>query len=355
MEGQTLVALISACIALVSMLVTFAVSREARRSSATTQNDIQRFQRDLKRLEDDLIVRRDEGKARRDYEYEALKRLYHECSPLRFQLAEHCGQLLSRIHGLALSAAEGSLDGPNSWLSSRAERYYRRSTEYRLLAPLAAYTLLHRRLTHLDLSLDPDLHVLYQLSKALARVMADDFEIAALGDQPLPYDPHAEVTKEIRDATPATYLQQGVPRGILENAVESMIATDAGVPRVMSFLEFEAAMDNSQSRVHAAVDRIRYLFRDFHPATRPVMWRVLLAMASLCRAIQNWTQHKPAEVPTFRELTAIPADAARKYQWQRNGATGSESPDSALKAAAQYVTRYVEPQVQPLLAARVPA
>ena len=68
-----------------------------------------------------------------------------------FELSELAGRALGRIVGLARTAADGDLDEARSWLN---REYYRRSTYYRLLAPLAIRQLLRRKLTHLDLIVD---------------------------------------------------------------------------------------------------------------------------------------------------------------------------------------------------------
>jgi len=45
-------------------------------------------QKDLETLKSELADERAESDARRDYEYDARKRLYEECEPLLFQLIE---------------------------------------------------------------------------------------------------------------------------------------------------------------------------------------------------------------------------------------------------------------------------
>src|SRR5918911_1647153 len=94
----------------------------------------------LKNLESELANKAAERDARRDYEYEAKKRLYHEIEPYLFLFSELSESALSRIFRLALVAKEGE-----GWLS--APGYFINSTIYRLIAPLAAFKLIQRRLT----------------------------------------------------------------------------------------------------------------------------------------------------------------------------------------------------------------
>lgn len=57
-----------------------------------------------------LINERLDRDALRDYEYEARKRLYRECGPILFQLAEQAEAMYYRIIGLAGTARQGNHD-----------------------------------------------------------------------------------------------------------------------------------------------------------------------------------------------------------------------------------------------------
>ena len=61
----------------------------------------------------------------------------------QFQLSEQAASAVSRIQGIARAAAEGNLEpGPDSWLTSQKDRYYRTNTEIdymRLLPPAGCY------------------------------------------------------------------------------------------------------------------------------------------------------------------------------------------------------------------------
>jgi hypothetical protein len=121
--------------------------------------------RDNQKAIEELRNRYAENKAERDairdYQYEAQKRIYHECGPIVFQLAELSEAAFYRITNLAQTARHGNLEpGPHSFLRSE---YYRVSTIYRLLAPSAALKLMQRRLTLVDLSLDYAMHRQYTL------------------------------------------------------------------------------------------------------------------------------------------------------------------------------------------------
>jgi hypothetical protein len=54
---------------------------------------------------------------------------------------------------------------------------------------------------------------------------------------------------------------------------------------VISFAEFEGKIEEAQGHLHESFKRISYLFEDFHPRSRPVLWRELLAQAHLYQAL----------------------------------------------------------------------
>lgn len=76
-------------------------------------------------LKNELDIKKDEQTARRDYEYEARKRLYNKFDPLLFQFNELSKSALKRIGEFTREAEEGHL---SSWLSETvAEGYYLKS------------------------------------------------------------------------------------------------------------------------------------------------------------------------------------------------------------------------------------
>jgi hypothetical protein len=285
MQPQIWAAIVAATASLLVALVSLVTSRR-------TQHRAQDNQKELEELKDQLASRASTRNAWLAYEFEARKRLYEECAPLAFQLSEHSERALGRIYGLARTAADGDLDPGKSWLG---RGYYANSTYYRLLAPLSIGRLFRRRLTHLDLSIDPNMRWQYALIKVLMDSFTDDFELAGkVGEVELErrdwigYRPHAPEAADRRVAEPATYWQQGIPRGILEDAITALIVDDE---RIMDFLEFQARRDDGQSDVHRAFSRIGYLFSGFHPRERPVLWRVLVAQAGLYEAVLRAPRH----------------------------------------------------------------
>jgi hypothetical protein len=331
LDLKIVVALISAFASLVVAVVTY---------FATRSN-----QRDIEDLKAELLEKKAERDALRDYEYEARKRLYHECAPLMFQLLEQAEGVLNRVRNLARTASQGNLEPGQTWLS---RKYYRLSTMHRFLEPLATLKLVQNRLTLLDLSLDPYLYCQYSLAKQIYYSFADDFDLRKATDPPLDYDPHSEYAESERATNPKVYWQQGVPIGILDNAVHSLITNESeGASRVLRFAEFESEYDRKGSAVRRAFDRIGYLFEDFHPRTRPVLWRILISQAALYRALLH-TRSGDRLALDLAALATFPRAERGSFDWRMQGEQVDDAVvldvpfDAAGKYLSQPIARLVE-------------
>lgn len=278
-----------AVIALVASIITAVVT-----AIFSKRNDIR-----LKQIEHDLDTKKAEQDARRDYGYEAKKRLYQECEPILFQFAELSDSALRRIYALARNAMNGNLGPERYWLST--DHYFMRSTIYRLLAPLGAFKILQHRLTGIDLNLDQVINVQYLLAKCLYYTFSSANDLAK-SEPSIPYDPD-QIGEDVRGLNeeqkrvnikdkPEKFWLQGLKVGTLDKLVESLVFTGSdGSSRIMSFGEFEKTyFDKGSSGNESDTRRFETfmtLFSFFHPKTRPVLWRILVAQAFLYTAIQN--------------------------------------------------------------------
>jgi len=261
--------------------------------------------RSLAELESRLSRENDAAKAKQDYEYEARKRLYAELYPLAYQLQMTSLSALHRIMNLALAAREGHLAaGDDNWLTGR-DPYYFTNTLHSLLAPLAVYELMTRKLTSLDLRLDRDLHLIQLVARKAYSGMRSDYDLVAprypsiaLGPDHRRYEP-----PEIRpDAMPGEGAQrwvwrQGLYSGQISQAVDVLLKAEKNSIRALTYAEFAKALGGADLRAHdppaGATEHAMWrslrplsdVFRDFHPARRPVTWRILLAQGACYRAI----------------------------------------------------------------------
>lgn len=275
-SGIVNAAVVAAIVTAVAALIVAVLNIAATRSN----------QRDVERLRDDLQRAREDRNARRDYEYEARKRLYTECEPLLFQLAQMAEAARSRVLSLARSARTEDLRStPDGWLTGQG--YYLLTTMYRFVAPAAVFRLIQRRLTFVDLSLDRHIALRYELGRCLYRSYRRDFEVASM--QPvLTYDPDKRVSDEERRSHPEWFGKQGIYAGVLDNLADALIVLEPDQPsRCMTNGEFEHAYKDEQSAIHQQFRSVARLFTGFHPRTRPVLWRLLVVQLYLHEALMR--------------------------------------------------------------------
>lgn len=308
-DPKILIALIAAFASLAVAIFNYFGSRKA--------------QREIEILKAENAERKSETDARRDYEYEARKRLYEECEPLLFQLYEVSENALHRVYSLARTARQGNLDPGSSWLDGPG--YYMTSTIYNLLAPVAVFKLIHRRLTFVDLAVEPHIKAQYNLAKAVYVSFTDAFDFARMKPE-IPYDPNNARWKQMRAQRPTQYWQQGLPVGRLDVAAEGLLLSEkSDALRLRSFGEFEQEFHNSASAVHASFLLVSDIFLDFHPNLRPVLWRMLITQAHIYRTLLRIGSSGPrgAGIP----IQPIPQEKRKDFEWRK---TPSEAPDEKV-------------------------
>jgi hypothetical protein len=309
----------------------------------------------LKHLENDLAIKKAEQDARRDYEYEARKRLYQECEPILFQFSELSESALRRIYALARNAKEGNLGPERYWLST--DHYFIRSTIYRLIAPMAAFRLLQYKLTNIDLKLVQTINIQYMLAKILYYTFSSSQDLAQT-EPTIPYDPDyigaeskgltEDEKKELRIRYPERYWLQGLKVGALDILAESLILVNKDVgTRIKSFGEFEREFFESPEGTGIPVVDKRFkvfltLFSFFHPKTRPVLWRVLITQAYIYNAITKIHTAGDLNITNFDQLKKIINIEGTKLKcnWrQPNETVSNEDFDLPFKASENYLRR----------------
>jgi hypothetical protein len=279
------------------------------------------FQEKLTALKATLDDRNSASAARRDYEYEARKRLYDEVEPLLFQVYEALEEAHHRVRSLARTARNGNL----GWLAG--DGYYLTSTVYKLLLPVAHLRLIQRRMTFVDLGLDPHIELRYLLLKLHARSFTDDF-IFAQTSPPLPYDPnHAEWPKK-REENPAVYARQALTVGDLECVADLLIVRDGEKSRAMSYGEFDGLV--TKSLIDENLLEAFMLFRGFSPQRKPVLARLLVAQACLSGFILSIYHAGDATGSLRQRYDEVVNDAlAGEVSWGQDHEDG-------VKVAAEY-------------------
>lgn len=230
----------------------------------------------LETLKADLMARGSAQSARRDYEYEARKRLYAEVEPLFFALYEASEECFYRIRSLVRSARQGRLGiAQDSWMEH--DGYYLISTAFKIVLPSVIYRLIQRRLTFVDLSLDEIIRLRYLIIKNFAHSFTDHFDFAALPPS-LPYHPTWDSDASSLENR-RIKRHQGIITGDFENILDEMIVHESDGLRPISLGEFEKRIKTSSEESY--ISTLLRLYRGFAPNTDPVLARMLLAQAGL--------------------------------------------------------------------------
>jgi hypothetical protein len=265
-----------------------------------------------------------ERNARRDYEYEARKKLYAECEPLLFQFVELGERAIWRIKDFAIFGREHRLAGePDSLFD---DEYYRVATTYRIFSPFVVFSLMQRVLTLVDLSLDARIKAYYELGRVLVGSFNDDYALAATVPSLPEYDQTADDDRQV------------IVYGDLTTAAEGLIVERAGEkPRCMTFGEFAAY--SASRKKHESLDAVSAFITSIDPRKTPVAWRMLIVQYSVHRAFHRLSLVSSEAVQgkmSFDFVDEIPMDARADFDWR-------DSPDEATDEAVL---------VAPLAAAR---
>jgi hypothetical protein len=316
---------------------------------------VRKTQTELQKSQAAITEVQAEQQSRRDYQHEARKRLYHEFEPLIFELMESSENATDRIRGIARSARRGDLPG---WFLSN--EYYIASTMYYLIVPVAVYKLMRRRLTAVDLRLDSNIATLYRFTKQIAWCFTDDFALAKDKNLPqlsLDYTPNDRSWEERRregETGEKKFWRQGIPYGRLDNAAECLIVREYepdGDLRIVSFGEFESEWHKAGSNTQRTFAIVQDVFTGFHPRTRPVLWRILIAQAHLYYAILRFHQQTQT-VNDMVVINSVPAEDRGRYRWTEE-ADEQEWRDleAAFCMAEAYFQKHLPPEMVALTSA----
>jgi hypothetical protein len=293
--------------------------------SLLTAKSNRKHDSEIERLKDQLGTRRDEESARREYEYQARKRLYKECEPLLFQLIEASETALSQINGIISRVKTTDV-------KVFREEYNLKTTAYYLLVPCAVFKMIRRRLTMVDLQVDPMIYTHYILAKSVYLSYTHDFSLARpeLGKR-LDYNPYVNEWRKKREENPQVYRMQGFPLGRLDNAIDALTAHDEKTgDRFISFGEFEGKFDAIEDNdVNSPLGTAKDIFFEFHPSTRPILWRILIVQALLYRCILELSWRRRMSSDAIREF--LITSVHEKEIAESNSSTSMQNLDDNIK------------------------
>jgi hypothetical protein len=315
-DAKVLVATIAAAAsivaALISAFVSYRTARDARVAAAQLEEQKGRLSKELALENARLTQMAADRNARRDYEYDARKRLYSEIEPLLFQLYEALEEAHYRVRSVARTSRDNNLPG---WLGG--DGYYLSSTMYKLILPVVHYRLMQRQITFVDLRVDETIRIRYLLLKLYARSFTDDFVFASI-EPSLEYDPNYN-TRKSRHNSSAVYMHQGLVLGDLENICDALIIAEAeakGRMRAVGFSEFQTRF--SDPAFIDSLGELASLFTGFRPAKRPVLARMLIAQAVMAQLILS-TYNQPTPVDTLHvrlESITSSKNVSRALAWE---------------------------------------
>jgi len=292
-------------------------------------------QTEIEILKSELAEKKSDNDARREYEFEARKRLYQEYEPLLFQLMEASENALHRIQSLARTARHGDLNDIG-WLSQF--NYYTKSTLYKLLVPIAIYQIMQKKLTLLDITVDNSIGLRYKIVKQIYLSYTDDFEFARLIEN-IYYEPNNIDWQVKREDNPKSFWRQGLPMGLLDKTIDILIEKDEhGKERVISYGEFEKKLGDIGNNKNADIHLSRDIFYKFHPESRPILWRILIAQSFLLKALLALQNLKPESITqdVIRKLLVHYDDESLNvFRWS-NDKSFSDQIEEPFRVAVKY-------------------
>jgi hypothetical protein len=276
----------------------FAYAGQRRLADATAAANRVRDQR-LAHLERETA----QETALRAYEYEARKRLYAEVRPLLFQLRESCPPAADRLRRIL----RGDIVMTLGQFGTTAQRIF---------APLVIAREIQRKLTAVDLALDPALRSQYVVARELTVNLHNGRALAAT----VPELPGYLAERG------ATGRRQHLTYAELDRLVDFLTVREpdgSGRPMRQAEVDDVAGADDRPLRAFES------LFGDAGPAGTPVLWRLLLSQAVLLGVLVDLVDRNAGS-----PRAVLPADIDR-YGWPG----GPGTPDFA--AEKQAVERYV--------------
>jgi hypothetical protein len=314
-----------------------------------------RNQRDLERFKAEQQGLLTEKSALISYKFEARKRLYTECEPIFFQLAEaadvalrQCRRIVTPTGCKELIPSRANVDSASgSWMLNCSSELI--ATFYAVFAPLALFHLLREKLTTVDLSLDHGVWFRYRLARELYESIQDDQSLADCTPA-LPYDPVVPGWRKKRLELPRRYWWQGLTRGRLDRAVQKLIVPDANTRRVVTFGEFEDLYrsiyrgdDPNEQKILGIAANAMY---GFTPFDRPVFWRLIMVHVhlhnALCRPIPVDTEklaRSPSDLRSYLRLDDYTPYDWTAHTWKERWAACPEAKDrdDAPSVALEYL------------------
>jgi hypothetical protein len=241
--------------------------------------------KELEKLKNRLAIEKDDKASRRDYEYDARKRVYKEIAPIIFTFTESCEIAYRRIHllGTRLNRDLPEFEKVYEDRFSDETRTTLRRTLFELLVPMAAFKIFRNRLTQLDIDLIWIMKFQYEIGKTILNTFYDHKEIAKLKGFELNY----EYLHNDKDEC-----KQGISPKSMEKLLDFLIFNEPdGKFRILTLEEFLDKIEDKKKNWDEFTKIFKRLEK-FSPTSKPVFWRMLLVQSLLYKSIININRKK---------------------------------------------------------------
>jgi hypothetical protein len=317
MDPTVKAAWITGVISLVTALFSIALTvyTQAKTAKANRARDIAIAANDMElaRLNASLAERRDAEAAQRDYTYDARKRLYADVNPLLFRLREICEGSIWRIRRIVNEEIRVVTDD-----RKRTDRHVR-TTAHRLAGPLVVAQELQRHLTAVDLSVDATIKAQYIVSRELLWILHTGKDIAKA-------PPAISYLGEGEDDEPRQHLTFAQLQRLVDVFT---VKENGGTRRPLQLNELED--HQSRQDISKVLERMETLFTSASPSSTPVLWRLLIAQASLMHVLIDLVDRSSA---TVERILPPSIDA---FAWKPGGPGESfESQIGAVETFLRY-------------------
>jgi hypothetical protein len=165
------------------------------------------------------------------------------------------------------------------------------------------------------------------LCKSLYYTFSDDFNLS-LG---LRYSPEPSLKYDDKEwsnmlkTEPQVYRKQGIYTGLIDNLAEALIKyesrPDETAVRIKSFSEFQQEYirydQNNKKNILQPFTEVSELFKNFHPKTMPILWRILLVQVHIDEAMKK-TRELPKTERVFKTLKMMAKEERQQYDWRKS-------------------------------------
>ncbi|MEI7553923.1 hypothetical protein [Candidatus Chlorohelix sp.] len=136
---------------------------------------------------------------------------------------------------------------------------------------------------------------------------------------------------------------EGIHRTKIDEVVEAFIVYDPnlGKERRKSYSEFVTDFSSGETSISQKFESLRIMFKDFHPETKPILWRVLILQAHLYQAFRTASDSNRPDSVHKKKLTVTNFSFPKQYSfywlWVKEESKEQERMREPFKVAEQYL------------------